>query len=421
MSRKSGGEGGGVKRKRKQQLVEEVAPASLQVTVHPEPLMMLALVKSYHGTLVCAQMCNPQGSFKFSHDRLPPRVLRPFTDAPVYDMSLTHAERLSAMGCGFKSKLVQLLSMGAGRTPTQSTSTVSTATTPMPCMVTYTTTTITTTVTTHYLRYFEPQSNQSACHRMMRSNARRVASKLLAAERDKAAKQAEEVCASGQFAAALTPLQRAIDFGDFASLALRAWLLLWGREGILQDKIRGFELAERGAQLGCHHCQGVVAWCYFKGFGCKKDYALSLKLARESSECGSRYGQAALGDLYDDYPDGPVVCDEDQAAAQAVALYRLAAAQGLDWAQIGMGCLCREGEGVPQNHDEALRWFRLAADQGHPEGFVWIARCYEGGQGVEQDLDTAIQWFKRASKAGDLFAAKYLRRIALVKRFACDV
>ena len=376
MSRKSSGGGEGVKRKRQQQLVEEVAPTSLQVTVHPKPLMLLALVKSYHGTLVCAQMCKTQGGFKFSHVHLEPRVLHPFTDAPVYDMTLTHAERLCAMGCGFRGKLVQLLSMGAS-----------------------------------YLRYFEQQENWGACLRMMQSNARRVASKLLAAERDKAAKQAEELCASGQCAAALTPLQRAIDFGDFASLALKAWLFLWGRQGMEEDKAGGFEMAERGAQLGCHHCQGVVACCYFQGFGCKKDYALSLKLARESSECGSKYGQTVLADLYDDYPDGLVVCDEDQAIAQAVALYRLAAAQGLDWAQIGMGCMCREGAGVPQNYVEALRWYKLAADQGHPQGFVWIARCYENGEGVTQDLDTAVHWFKRASEAGDLFAAQYLLRI----------
>jgi TPR repeat protein len=377
MSRKSSGGGGGVKRKRQQQLVEEVAPTSLQVTVHSEPLMLMALVKSYHGTLVCAQMCTPQDGFMFSHVRLPSRVLRPFTDTPVYDMSLTHAERLCAMGCGFRGKLVQLLSMGAS-----------------------------------YLRYFEPQENWGACHRMMRSNVRRVASKLLAAERDKAAKQADELCASGQCAAALTPLKRAIYFGDFASLALQAWLILWGREGILQDEVRGFELAEWGAQLGCHHCQGVVACCYFQGFGRKKDYALSLKLARESSECGSKYGQAVLADLYDDYPDELEVCDEDQAIAQAVALYQLAAAQGLDWAQMGMGCMCREGAGVPQNYVEALRWYRLAADQGHPQGFVWIAHCYENGDGVTEDLDTAEHWFKRARDAGDKFAAQYLCRIA---------
>ena len=40
---------------------------------------------------------------------------------------------------------------------------------------------------------------------------------------------------------------------------------------------------EEGARLGCHHCQGVVAYCYFEGYGCKAAHVLSLSLARESS------------------------------------------------------------------------------------------------------------------------------------------
>ena len=129
MSRKSSGGGGGVKRKRQQQLVEEVAPA-LQVTVHPEPLMLLALVKAHFDMLVWMQLCNPQGVALFSFVRLPPRLLRPFAGAAVYDMSLTHAERLCAVGCRFKGKLVRLMSMGVGG-------------------------------------HFEPQRNWGACRKMM--------------------------------------------------------------------------------------------------------------------------------------------------------------------------------------------------------------------------------------------------------------
>jgi hypothetical protein len=46
--------------------------------------------------------------------RLLQRVPRPFAGARVYDMSFTHAEWLRAVGCGFKGKLVRLLSLGMG-------------------------------------------------------------------------------------------------------------------------------------------------------------------------------------------------------------------------------------------------------------------------------------------------------------------
>jgi len=58
------------------------------------------------------------------------------------------------------------------------------------------------------------------------------------------------LCASGQRGAALVPLQRAIDFGDFYSLSLMAVLLINGREGVAKDEERGFQLLEEGARLG---------------------------------------------------------------------------------------------------------------------------------------------------------------------------
>jgi hypothetical protein len=115
----------------------------------------------------------------------PLHVPCPFASAPVYDMSLTHRERLCLMGCGLRDKLILLLLLGVGS-------------------------------------HFDPQSNRRACNQMMLSIAHHVAAGLVAATRDKAAKAAEELCASGQCAAAVVPLQRAIYLGDLPS---HLWLI----------------------------------------------------------------------------------------------------------------------------------------------------------------------------------------------------
>jgi len=359
--------GGGVKRQR-EELVEEDEPTSLEVTAHAEPLTLLVFVKAYFDSLVWLQLCNPQGVALFSFVRLPPRLSRPFAGAPVYDMSLTHAERLCAVGCGFKGRLVRLLSLGFGR-------------------------------------HFEPQRNRRACHQMMQSNARRVASKPMAAVRDEAAKEAEELCASGQCAAAAVPLQRAIDFGDFTSLALNAWLLIGGREGVAKDRYRGFELAAEGARLGCHHCLGVVAFCYC-GFGCEADKARSLELARESSGRGSRYGHFTLGDLH--YLGAGGLAED---CAQAVAFYQLAAAQGLDGAQLMLGHMYFNGKGVARDLAAALRLWQFAASQGLPAALYKVAHCHEHGRGIAADVAEAIRWYRRAQAAGYTDAARALQRL----------
>jgi hypothetical protein len=232
----------GVKRARQQQGEEEDAqPAPLHLTAHPTlPLPLLSVAQSFRGICVSAQLCDAQGSALFPFVGLPPRVRRPFAGAPVHDMSLTHGERLRVVGCALTGKLVRLLSLGVGCSSTTTTSTVSTTTAPTPITGTSTTTTNTTTATTHY-----PHSNRRACHELMYDMVGRVEAKLMhslaAAVVNQLGKEAEVLCASGQFAAAVVTLKLAVDLGHLPSRALKAWIMLDGREGVAKDHNAEFE------------------------------------------------------------------------------------------------------------------------------------------------------------------------------------
>ena len=330
------------------------------------PLSLLAIDKSYFGMLVWLQLCNPQGVRLFSFVSIPQRVPRPFACIRVYDMYLTHAERLRVVGCGLKGKLVRQLSHSVG--------------------------------------------GWGACHQMMLYITRRIASKQMAAVRNKAAKEAEELCALGQCAAALIPLQQAIDMGHLPSRALMAWLLIKGREGIAKDLKRSFQLVKEGAHLDCHHCQGVLAYCYYEGLGCVKDEVRSMELAHKSSDMGSKYGQLTLGQLYN--YGGRHVRDD----AQGVAFFRLAAAQGLDAAQYSLGCIYYTGiyrDDFRLNKDmaEVHRLFQLAAAQGYPYAIYRLAYFYDTGQGVNKNLNEAIRLFKRALAAGIDYAKTDIEKL----------
>jgi TPR repeat protein len=52
--------------------------------------------------------------------------------------------------------------------------------------------------------------------------------------------------------------------------------------------------------------------------------------------------------------------------AEAVRFFRLAAAQGEQYAQLSLGRLFHHGVGVAKDRAEAIRWYRLAAAQGYP-------------------------------------------------------
>ena len=319
-----------------------------------QSLMTHVINKSHRKMLVLLGLCNPQGVKYFSFVNVPAHV--PYSIAR-YQAYLTHTERLHVVGCGFKSNIIRLLSLGRGV-------------------------------------HREPNRNRNACHKYMYMIVRRIASKRMTDVRDKFAKEAEELCALGQCAAAIVPLLLAIDFGHLPSRALLAYLLIDGREGIAKDKNRGFELVEEGARLGCHHCKGMLAYSYLYGYGCKRDNARSLKLARESSGLGSKYGQYILGEWQ--YINGQVPQD----LAQAVALFRLAAAQGLDNAFVKLGRMYNYGINVTKNYSEALRLYQLAAAQGHPTALFCIAKCYEKGWGVAANIIEAVRWDSRAQAAG---------------------
>jgi TPR repeat protein len=72
-----------------------------------------------------------------------------------------------------------------------------------------------------------------------------------------------------------------------------------------------------------------------------------------------------------------------------------------------------EGDGVPQDKSEAAKGYRLAAAQGYPQAQVNMGAMYYQGQGVSTDYTQAYMWMKVAADGGDNFARQNVERIAL--------
>ena len=59
-----------------------------------------------------------------------------------------------------------------------------------------------------------------------------------------------------------------------------------------------------------------------------------------------------------------------------------------------------EGEGVPQDHQQAVAWYRKAAAQTMcAHSSTW--RSYDDGEGVAQDKKQAVHWYTKAAEQGD--------------------
>jgi len=80
---------------------------------------------------------------------------------------------------------------------------------------------------------------------------------------------------------------------------------------------------------------------------------------------------------------------------------RTLAEQGDASAQFNLGVAHLDGEGVPQDYVEAVKWFRKAANQGHADAQYNLGVMYERGVGVPQDSAEAYVWFNLAASNGD--------------------
>jgi S1-C subfamily serine protease len=98
------------------------------------------------------------------------------------------------------------------------------------------------------------------------------------------------------------------------------------------------------------------------------------------------------------YINGEGVPQDD---AEAVKWYRKAADQGDAVAQNNLGACYDNGQGVPQDHAAAVRWFRSAAEQGFAGAQYGLGVCYANGRGVPQDDVEAVKWWRKAAEQGD--------------------
>ena len=67
-----------------------------------------------------------------------------------------------------------------------------------------------------------------------------------------------------------------------------------------------------------------------------------------------------------------------------------------------------KGEGVEQDHEEAVKWYRKAADQGDADAQFNLGVMYYNGEGVPEDDKEAVKWWRKAAEQGHAEAQYFL-------------
>jgi TPR repeat protein len=162
-------------------------------------------------------------------------------------------------------------------------------------------------------------------------------------------------------------------------------------------------------------CLTTPAWADFEtGMGAyqRGNYATALSEWRPLAEDGDAQAQLHLGLLY---ANGNGVSQDYTKARQ---WYKKAAVQGYAMAQANLGNLYADGKGVPKDEIKGAEWIRKAAEQRDPNGQVSLGDMYRDGRGVPQDYIQALMWYNLGAANGAKLGAAL--RDALAKQMTPD-
>jgi len=156
---------------------------------------------------------------------------------------------------------------------------------------------------------------------------------------------------------------------------------------------------------------GAILWIGICSVTMGEDVA---EATRKAAEQGVAIAQYNLGWMYE---NGEGVPQDDvesvkwyrKAAEQGNAkaqfnLVRKAAEQGDAKAQIKLGLMYDLGRGVPQDDVEAVRWYRKAEEQGNAGAQYLLGEMYANGRGVLEDDTEAAKWYRKAAEQGNATA-----------------
>jgi len=118
----------------------------------------------------------------------------------------------------------------------------------------------------------------------------------------------------------------------------------------------------------------------------------------EAALSGDLDAQVELGTMYRDGDGVPLNY------TKAVELYSLAAEQGNAAAQNALGVMYQQGYGVTQNVAKAVELYAQSAAQGFVSAQYNLGAMYDYGKGVPKNENKALDWYSKAGEQGHLDA-----------------
>lgn len=87
--------------------------------------------------------------------------------------------------------------------------------------------------------------------------------------------------------------------------------------------------------------------------------------------------------------------------SEAAKWLRMAAEDGVVYAQYYYAECCLDGDGTKVDAAEAVKYLRSAAGAGHHQAMFLLGKCYRDGRGVKPSEKEARKYFEAAAEKGN--------------------
>jgi len=251
-----------------------------------------------------------------------------------------------------------------------------------------------------------------------------------------------------------------MEYVVFIIIVIGCLALIWylSKRSGSREKPVDLEAMHKAAQHGDVFAQYTLGLTYHEGRGAAPDPDKATLWYRRAAEQGHVEAQYALGSLLEksDNADeahawytkaamhghsaaqkilasekwkdntAPVAVPQGHVATQGHAasqtaedispealdkLFQQAEAGDMD-AQYNLGIMYYNGEGAPQDYQQAMNWFHLAAQQGDADAQFNLGIMIGRGEGVKKDPKISLQWFQKAAEQGHSEAKDIITKLA---------
>lgn len=132
------------------------------------------------------------------------------------------------------------------------------------------------------------------------------------------------------------------------------------------------------------------------------DYKKAFSCYLRSANRGNKDAQLNVGNMY---YDGEGVSSN---YVKAFEWWLKAANKGDAVAQFNLGTLYENGEGVSQDYLKAFAWYLKSANQGNVDAQFNLGSMYYNGNGIAMNYNKAFEWWQKAASRGDSNAQYWL-------------